>query len=735
MKQIQKGWIFFISFVLMCTLALPLQAQAVAYDPETLTEGQNTLPLRFWNDERPSTGFYINAANRYILENVTAPSFGTSAGEWSVMDLLRGAYAGYDYLNDLPEGYYEDYLERVEGYVIAKEGALDKNKSTEWSRAALAMSALGYDIRSVGEAGNYVKLKHVMTYRGEEIVDPNNSVNYYATKLDTKDTFTLPTKMGMEFSYTNINGKEATGFAIVPAGTYTLDRENSVLIDANHHVVEVSYVEESYGKEVATHTLTKLALSNVAYTLDKPFDFVEKLSTSYRFSYRQGINGPIWILIALNTGGYDLYTEEQLVARGVKVTAGDINTKGKMIDYILGKEITNTAGRVGGWALSGKAADPDITMMAVQALAPYYLDEQQFKDAYRTTINAETNALWDVESESFTAKYTTFKATVERAVAAMAEDQQPNGGYTSMGTLNVESTTQVVVGLTALQIDPLADSVYLPTIDRTVSFIKEGALVDGVTTNNMIDAILTFWALGSGSSPEIGGFKHVTAGYDGGGGAGTTVNAMATDQATYGLIAYERFLNNKNHLYDMTDMINGQYKTMRPTTYTARYIVDGQMDEAFTYSPYEVITLNKKIHNGDELSWTTNKDGSGAIYKANELLSAPDKEMTLYAHSFTGELPMKEITNPNHTFTVQYNEKIAPASVSNAKVYVRDEQGTIVQTNVSIGEDEQSVFIDVVDAYEVGKTYTIYVEKGIQTADASATLVEPVKMAFTVVAQ
>lgn len=714
-----------IMTMLVLTLT-PLQAQAAAYDPVTKQLDGETLPLRFWQDRQPDARFYINAANRYLLETVTAPQFGTSAGEWSVMDLLRGMYTGAHYMNEVPEDYYEGYINRVVNYIIAKEGNLDRNKSTEWSRATLAMSALGLDIREIGAAGTYIKAKYVTTYKGEETIDTSNSLNQAVVKLDAQNAFTIDTQMGFEFTYTNAAGKEATGFAAVPAGTYTLNETGQLL--QNNEVVNATYVEVIRGEAVATHTVSTLALANALYVLEKPYDFVEKLSTSHKFSYRQGINGPIWILIALETAGYDMYTEQELAARGVTVAAGDVNTKGKMIDYILGKEITNAQGRVGGWALSGKNADPDITMMAVQALAPYYMEAELFKEAYRTTVNAATSEVWDVQSDAFAAKYTAFKEAVERAVFVMAEDQQANGGYGSFGTLNSESIVQVIVGLTALQIDPLSDHVYLPTLDQTVSFIQEGAEVDGVTTNNMIDALLTFWAMGSGSSYDIGGFKHVTTGDDGGGGAGTVVNGMATDQAIYGLIAYDRFKQQQNRLYDMSDMKEEAYKSMHATTYTARYIVDGVAKTTQSFSPYELLVIDEA---SNASKWTTNADGTGVMYEAYELLSAPNEDVTLYAQTFK-TLPKKEITDPSHTFTVQYNEPIFAQSVNNAKVYVKDDTQAVVPTTVTVGEDGASVHIAPEAPYARNRTYTIYVEKGIQTADASKTLVQPVNMSFIV---
>ena len=79
------------------------------------------LKLRFWNDETPNYRFYLNAGERYILETVKEPNVGTLYGEWSVMDLLRGAYTGMDYLNYIPANYFTDYEKRVEAYVKDKD--------------------------------------------------------------------------------------------------------------------------------------------------------------------------------------------------------------------------------------------------------------------------------------------------------------------------------------------------------------------------------------------------------------------------------------------------------------------------------------------------------------------------------------------------------------------------------------------------------------------------------------
>lgn len=487
-KHIKQIVFIIAAIVISLSCLFPLQqVKAAAFDPKN---GQENISLRFWNNESPELGFYINAASRYILETVKEPNMGSTFGEWSVMDLARGMYTGYDYINYIPDNYFTDYKSRIDSYVDGVGGELDRSKSTEWSRLTLAMSALGYNIHSMGSGGQY--------------------------------------------------------------------------------------------------------------------DFVDRLSQSYKFSYKQGINGPIWELISLNTGRYELLENPSTFT-----SKEDINTAGKMIDYIMDKEIIQTNGIVGGWALMGNVPDPDITGMALQGLAPYYTGDVAYpKDAITS--------------------YSDFKKAVERAVYQLADMQQPNGGYNAFGNLNVESTVQAVVALTELGIDPTAKNVNLPNIGKVAHFNQSGGMRDGVYTDNMMDAVYTFWAWGSGSTPEVGGFKHVTTGYDGGGGSGTGVNAMATDQALYGLIAYDRFKKGEKTLYNMTDQINGEYSNMQARKVNVTFV--GNTTDVQAVSPYAAISIpaltsdRKKV-----IAWNTASDGSGVSYFPGERLSIPDHDITLYA--------------------------------------------------------------------------------------------------------
>lgn len=171
------------------------------------------------------------------------------------------------------------------------------------------------------------------------------------------------------------------------------------------------------------------------------YDLLAKLADMDDVTF-QGLNGAIFALIALDSNKYDV----PAAADGGKQV-----TRDGLVAYILEQQLSD-----GGWALSGDSADPDMTAMALQALA-----------AYRTGDKAVQSA-------------------VDKALKTLSDMQQADGGYSSWGTLNSESCAQVIIALTALGIDPAKDS----------RFAKNGLTV--------LDALLSFAA--------DGGFRHTADG-------------------------------------------------------------------------------------------------------------------------------------------------------------------------------------------------------------------------------
>ena len=267
--------------------------------------------------------------------------------------------------------------------------------------------------------------------------------------------------------------------------------EWSVLALARGEVQDQSYYD-AYYERVAASVKEKAAAVNDGGKLDKNkstensrvilaltaigkdatnvsgVNLVAPLIADNTWVNKQGINGPVFALIALDTKPYE----------------ADDSVREALVSNILEKELAT-----GGWAFSGSSADPDMTGMAIQALAPYY----------------QTNE--DV------------KAAVNRGVTRLSELQESDGGYGSWGNVNPESAAQVIVALSAIGIDANTDE----------RFVKNGT--------GVVDAMIRF-------ADETGGFKHTMT---------TAVNAMATDQAGYALVAYSRFKSGKTRLYDMSD--------------------------------------------------------------------------------------------------------------------------------------------------------------------------------------
>lgn len=222
----------------------------------------------------------------------------------------------------------------------------------------------------------------------------------------------------------------------------------------------------------ALSAIGKNAADVAGYNLLSPladFDFV---------TY-QGVNGPVWTLIAIDTFGYDIPSDENV---------SNQTTREKLVQYILDSSLQS-----GGWTFFG-SADPDMTGMAIQALAPYY------------TVNPEV------------------KEAVDKALDVMSAQQRDDGGFASWGTVNVESTAQILTALTSIGIDPETDS----------RFIKNG--------NTLIDAVMSF--------SVDNGFSHTQ---------NSSYSQMATEQAFYALVSYDRLKNGKTPLYDMSDIKYGRY--------------------------------------------------------------------------------------------------------------------------------------------------------------------------------
>ena len=116
---------------------------------------------------------------------------------------------------------------------------------------------------------------------------------------------------------------------------------------------------------------------------------------------------------------------------------GAFYTRDDIILEILRQQLPD-----GGFALSGGNADPDITAMALQALAPYRNSEKTYTYTLKKSGEQVTK---------------TVRRVLEESLDCLSALQLDTGDFSSWGTENVESTDQVTVALCCLGIEPLTD--------------------------------------------------------------------------------------------------------------------------------------------------------------------------------------------------------------------------------------------------------------------------------------
>lgn len=158
----------------------------------------------------------------------------------------------------------------------------------------------------------------------------------------------------------------------------------------------------------------------------------------------------------------------------------------------------------GAWNIDGDhpGDNVDTTAMVVQALAPYYASNTDAKDA------------------------------VDNAVGWLSAQYRLRGDYGSS-----ESAAQVIVALSALGIDARTNA----------DFQYKGISV--------LSNFLSY------ADETTGGFLHVKVDPDSG--ANGTVNQMASEQAAYTLVAYDRYAGNRNRLYDMSDVVKRENASVK----------------------------------------------------------------------------------------------------------------------------------------------------------------------------
>ncbi len=198
------------------------------------------------------------------------------------------------------------------------------------------------------------------------------------------------------------------------------------------------------------------------------YNLIEKIYNNTRIS-GQTLNAPVYALLALDSGNYTI--------------PGDAKwTKSALLGEILSKQNAD-----GGFTLSTGASDPDMTAMALTALA-----------AHRNEPGVATAG--------------------QKAVAWLSAAQDSKGGYGD----NSESAAQVIIGLTSFGVDPSGAEFTKAEGDltgRLLSFFtagggfahNEGGNVNAYATEQGLQALVAYNLFSGGSNGKLYDFTKPAA--------------------------------------------------------------------------------------------------------------------------------------------------------------------------------------------------------------------------------
>lgn len=245
-----------------------------------------------------------------------------------------------------------------------------------------------------------------------------------------------------------------------------------------------AYVERQYAENGGLHAVKATEYHRIALTAaalggdptafgTKPDGTAIDLVAEGTYNWQgddlggQGLNGWIFALLTMD-------------AVGSEVPADARYSRQDMLDAIVSAQLPD-----GGFSLGGGTMDVDITAMALQALAPY-------REQYQEVIDAALNAL--------------------------SAAQTVTGGFESWGAQSSESCAQVILALTALDIDPVEDGRFQKNQRNVVAALMGFRLSDG-------------------------GFAHEKDG---------PLDAMACEQAMQALTAMELRQQGEGRFFDLT---------------------------------------------------------------------------------------------------------------------------------------------------------------------------------------
>jgi len=342
----------------------------------------------------------------------------------------------------------------LQAALLAPGGKLIKGETLEWTSAALPVATVSADGKVAGRQAGYAVIK--ARAKGHPEVRAEVTVAVGNVEIEKATLQDIQRAIAGTAGYYARQGRPGdwAAFALNAAGqdvgSYTSGGQTYL------QKLAEKIKTTGVGSLMTDYERTTLALVSAGGD-PTGFEGVNFIDTIAKWpNLGQGINAAIWGLIALDGASAVIPPDAK-------------NTRESLVDYIL----ANRSGD--GWAFGGGITpDVDMTGMGLYALAPY-------RD--RPAV----------------------KAAGEKAIRWLSENQLDDGKFGSWGTVNSESCSQAIMGLTAWGVDP-----------QGPLFTKKNG--------NAVTALLSYHT-------DTGMFKHVSA----------PDPCFATDQGLEALAALQEF--------------------------------------------------------------------------------------------------------------------------------------------------------------------------------------------------
>lgn len=397
----------------------------------------------------------------------------------------------------------------------AVKACLDSAKYTYTGSGAYIKSitdAAGHTLKEKGDGKSSGWMFGLTLQGGTETLPKTTLDNTYLKDGDTLRLFFTDTYIPLDPTDPAVPGAEVPGFDEAYAGA-------KAYIQSAVSAPVVSYLFGEWAVLGQARAKVPLSEAYIAAYYEKVVAYVQKNMGADGVlvdpeSHNPTVTDNERIILALtaigkdpaNVGGENLLTalQDKDIMKVTDTSKTDIN--GLVMGLLalnsrnytsdtswLVQAVLEQQNKDGSWRASADTkpvGDVDMTAMALQALAPYH------KDGGNETVNT----------------------AVEKALNWLS------GKYRS-GYDSSESCAQVVIALSALNLDANTDARFTKTVEgKTLSVL-----------GNLLQYRVA----------ENGGFKHQFA--------DKAVNEMATEQALCAMAAYARFTEKANALYDMTD--------------------------------------------------------------------------------------------------------------------------------------------------------------------------------------